>query len=110
MNTQELVRTRLKQWLEKENKSYEWLAEQLHVSKALVGHLLAGRRTFQPHHIEQTAALMNLSVSELLAREEKGKLHVQLRGELTNRRSRRELDNVIFAVEDYLNIKEQKGS
>lgn len=107
MNTQERVRTRIKAWLNEENYSYEWLANQLGVSKGLIGHMLAGKRTMQPHHMEQVAHLMDLSVSELLAQDNKGQVTVHLRGTLSNRRSKRELENVIFAVEDYLGLQEQ---
>lgn len=108
MKTNEIVIHKVKAWLNKEDKSYQWLAEQLAVSKALVGHLLSGERTLQPRHIEQLAAVLGISVKELLAQEQQqGHLTVQLRGNTSNRRSKRELDALLFAIEDYIGLKEQ---
>lgn len=45
MKTNEIVILKVKTWLEENGKSHEWLADELDVSKALVGHMLSGRRT-----------------------------------------------------------------
>ncbi|MCL1697056.1 MULTISPECIES: hypothetical protein [unclassified Lysinibacillus] len=37
MKTNDIVINKIINWLEAEDKSYEWLAEQLDVSKGLVG-------------------------------------------------------------------------
>lgn len=36
-----------------------------------------------------------------------GKLSIHLNGRLTNRRSKRELDSLLFAVNDYIGLKDQ---
>lgn len=36
-----------------------------------------------------------------------GKLSIRLNGKLTNRRSKRELDNLLFAINDYIGLKDQ---
>lgn len=107
MNTNEAVVSKVKNWLASEHKSYQWMADQLSVSKALIGHLLSGERTLQPKHIEQFANVLGLSVQELVKTEQQGPLTVQLRGNLSNRRSKRELDALLFAIEDYIGLKEQ---
>ncbi|MDM5246122.1 helix-turn-helix transcriptional regulator [Lysinibacillus sp. G4S2] len=109
MNTYEVVITRVKKWLESEGKSYQWLADQMGISKSLIGFILKGERTLKPERIEQIAKIMNLTTKELMESEviTKDKLTVNLRGKLTNRRSRRELDSLLFAIEDYIGLKEQ---
>lgn len=108
MNTQEIVTGKVKAWLETEGKSYQWLAEQLGISKGMVGHMMLGKRVLQPRYIEQLAKLMKLQLTELLQteRKNKGPLTVQLRGNISNRRSKRELDSLLFAIEDYVGLKE----
>lgn len=109
MNTQEIVVKKVKAWLEAEGKSYQWLADELGLSKSMVGHLLAGTRVLQPHYIERIARLMNTQVADLLREEsgEKGLLTVHLRGAISSRRSKRELDSLIFAIEDYVGLNDQ---
>lgn len=108
MKTNELVIHKVKAWLKKEGKSYQWLAKQLAVSKALVEHLLSGERILQPEHIEQLAVVLGFSVKELLAQEQQqSHLTVQIRGNSFNRCSKRELDVLLFAIEDYVGLREQ---
>lgn len=106
MRTQEIVVKKVKAWLEAEGKSYQWLADELGLSKGMVGHLLSGNRVLQPQHIEQIARLMDTQVVDLLKDEsrEKGLLTVHLRGTFSNRRSKRELDSLLFAIEDYVGL------
>lgn len=109
MKTQEIVVTKVKAWLEAEGKSYQWLADEIGISKGMVGHLLSGNRVLQPRYIELLAKLMKLQLVELLQEEkkEKGLLTVYLRGTTSNRRSKRELDSLLFAIEDYVGLKDQ---
>lgn len=109
MKTEEIVIAKVKAWLEAEEKSYQWLADELGVSKGMVGHLLSGIRVLQPQYIERLATLMNVPLVDLVRDEasEKGTMTVQLRGTLSNRRSKRELDSLLFAIEDYIGLKKQ---
>jgi ribosome-binding protein aMBF1 (putative translation factor) len=109
MKTHEIVISKVKAWLESEEKSYQWLAVELEISKGMVGHMLSGKRVLQPYHIEQLAKLMKIQLSELLKveKQEQGLLTYQLRGNTSNRRSKRELDSLLFAIEDYVGLKEQ---
>jgi len=109
MKTNATVISRVQKWLDLNGKSYQWLAEQMGVSKSLVGFIMKGERTLKPERIEQLAKIMNLTTKELMQSEviTKDKLTVNLRGKLTNRRSRRELDSLLFAIEDYIGLKEQ---
>lgn len=58
MNTQEIVVKKVKAWLEAEGKAYQWLADELGLSKSMVGHLLSGTRVLQPLYVERIAKLM----------------------------------------------------
>ncbi|SOC21734.1 helix-turn-helix protein [Ureibacillus xyleni] len=109
MKTNEIVIGKVKDWLQQENKSYQWLADQLGISKALVGFMLSGERTLLPKRIEQIADVMGISTKDLLHYEElkQGPLTVQLRGNASNRRSKRELEALLFAIEDYVGLNEQ---
>ncbi|ACA42249.1 hypothetical protein KQ41_06875 [Lysinibacillus fusiformis] len=109
MKTNDIVINKVKKWLEAEDKSYKWLAEQLGVSKPLVGFMLNGERTLKPERIEQLAKIMGITTKELVQSDaiKKDQLTVNLRGELSNRRSKRELDSLLFAINDYLGLKEQ---
>ncbi|MBO2946124.1 helix-turn-helix transcriptional regulator [Paenibacillus sp. F411] len=109
MKTQEIVVKKVKAWLEAEGKPYQWLADELGLSKGMVGHLLSGNRVLQPQYVEQIAKLMDTQVVDLLRDEsrEKGLLTVHLRGTISNRRSKRELDSLLFAIEDYIGLNDQ---
>ncbi|KPN96436.1 hypothetical protein AO843_16905 [Lysinibacillus sp. ZYM-1] len=79
------------------------------LSKSLVGYIPKGKRTLKPERIEQLAQIMNTTTKKLMQPEvvKKDKLTVNIRGELTNRRSRRELDSLLFAINDYTGLKVQ---
>lgn len=60
MKTNDIVLNKIINWLEAEDKSYEWLAEQLGVSKALVGSMLKGDCTLKSERVEQFARIMRI--------------------------------------------------
>lgn len=109
MKTNDLVINKIINWLVAEDKSYEWLAEQLGVSKALVGFMLKGDCTLKSERIEQFARIIGITTKELVHTDAiiEDQLTVNLLGELSNRRSKRELDSLLFAINDYLGLKEQ---
>lgn len=107
MRTNEVVIDRVKNWLQQNGKSHQWLAEELNISKALVGHMLSGNRTIQPKRIPELAKVVGLSVKELTEDSslKSKRLVVQLRGSTSNRRSKQEVEELLFAIEDYLGLK-----
>ncbi|MCR8852867.1 XRE family transcriptional regulator [Lysinibacillus fusiformis] len=109
MKTNDIVVKKVRNWLKSERKSYLWLANQLGIKKSLVEIMLDGERVLKPVHIEHLAKIMDISIKDLLKLdvEKKENLTVNLFGELTNRRSRRELDSLLFTIKDYINLKEQ---
>lgn len=109
MKTNEVVIKKVRKWLEAEGKSYKWLSEQMNISKSLVGFILKGERNLKPERIEQLAKIMNVTTKQLMQPEDvkDNKTTVKIRGEITNPISRRELDSLLFAIEDYVGLKEQ---
>lgn len=109
MKTNDIVINKVIKWLEAEDKSYQWLAEQINVSKSLVGCMLKGEHTLKSECIEQFAKIMGITTKELVQSDaiREDQLTVDLLGELSNRHSKRELDSLLFAINDYLGLKEQ---
>lgn len=107
MKTNEVVIGKVKIWLQENGKSHQWLADELKISKALVGHMLSGTRTIQPKRIPELANILGLSVRELTEDSslKSKRLVVQLRGSTSNRRSKQEVEELLFAIEDYLGLK-----
>ena len=107
MKTNEVVIQKVKNWLQENGKSHQWLAEELSISKALVGHMLSGNRTIQPKRIPELAKVLGLSVKELTEDSsiKSKRLVVQLRGSTSNRRSKQEVEELLFTIEDYIGLK-----
>ncbi|ANU28289.1 helix-turn-helix domain-containing protein [Planococcus versutus] len=107
MRTNEVVIEKVKIWLQENGKSHQWLAEELNISKALVGHMLSGNRTIQPKRIPELAKVLGMSVNELMEDSSLNskRLVVQLRGTTSNRRSKQEVQELLFVIEDYLGLK-----
>lgn len=98
MNISSIVAIYVKDWLKVNEKSYNWLANELGVSKSLVQHLLSGARTFTSERILQVADVLGVSVEDLLKKKEEASGYsVQLRGKITTREGESALNNVIFS-------------
>lgn len=109
MITNEGIIKKVRKWLEAEGKSYKWLADQMNISKSLVGLILKGERTLKPERIEELAKIMNVTTRELMEPEvvKDEKTTVKIRGAITNPRSKRELDSLLSSIDDYVGLKEQ---
>lgn len=107
MKTNEIVIQKVKGWLEENRKSHKWLADELGVSKALVGHMLSGKRTILPKRIEALSKVLDIPMKELTEDTSihPDRLTVQLRGNTTNRYSKQEVETLLFAIEDYVGLK-----
>jgi plasmid maintenance system antidote protein VapI len=85
-------------WLKKHNKSYQWLADELGVSKSFIQHMINGTRTFTSERIFQVSNILGVSVNELINNERESKeYNVQIRGEISTREGESALQNVIFS-------------
>lgn len=106
MKMNEVVIKNVKHWLKENDKTHEWLAAELNVSKSLVGHMLSGKRAILPKRIEDLSRITGIPMKELVKdNSQSGGLTVQLRGQTSNRRSRQDLKSMIFAIEDYIGLK-----
>ncbi|MCL9662201.1 helix-turn-helix domain-containing protein [Paenibacillus hunanensis] len=107
MRTNDIVIENLKSWMSKNKKSIQWLANEMSVSESLIEHILSGERVLLPKRIIELAELMNLSVKELTkdSKLKEKRFLIQVRGGLTNRRSKLELSDLLFEIEDYIGLK-----
>ncbi|WP_223553897.1 helix-turn-helix domain-containing protein [Lysinibacillus sphaericus] len=64
MKTNDNVIKKIKNWLEGERKSYQWLSDQLEISKSFLGFILNGERILKLERIEQLAKRMGISSKE----------------------------------------------
>lgn len=105
----QVVIDRLKLWLSENDKSIQWLADEMGVSKSLVGHILTGERALLPKRIMQIAKIMKMSVEELISEPPKEKqiYEVHLRGKLETRMSKRQMSYLLFAIEDCVELQRQ---
>lgn len=98
MSVSSVVAAYVSNWLKQYDKSYQWLADELGVSKSLVQHMLNGTRTFTSERIFQVANVLDVSVDELINDKQESKEYtVQLRGEISTRVGESALQNVIFS-------------
>lgn len=107
MKTNEIVIQKVKTWLQENGKSHQWLADELGVSKALVGHMLSGKRTLHPKRIEEISNILGIPMKELVedTSVQSERVTINLRGKTTNRRSKQEVEALLFMVEDYVGLK-----
>lgn len=98
MSVSSVVAAYVSNWLKQHGKSYQWLADELEVSKSLVQHMINGTRTFTSERIFQVASILGVSVDELINNKQEAKEYmVQLRGEISTREGESALQNVIFS-------------
>lgn len=107
MNSNKIVVNNIKSWLLDNQKTHQWLAQEIGVSKALIGHMLNESRVIQPQRIVDIANALGVSVNDLTsdASMKEERMTIELRGTLSNRRSKMELERLKFAVEDYIGLK-----
>lgn len=106
MNQNDMVIQKVKKWMEDNGKSTQWLADEIGVSKSLVGHILTGQRQFLPERIVQVAKVMGTTTAQLMEPEytEEKPYTLQLRGKADSRVAKRHIKNMLFAIEDSLFI------
>lgn len=107
MISNQILIQNIKSWLEDHQKSHQWLAQEIGVSKAMIGHMLNESRVIQPQRIVDIANALEVSVKDLTsdASMKEERMTVELRGTLSNRRSKMELERLKFAIEDYIGLK-----
>jgi len=98
---------KVRDWLEMEGKSIQDLAEEVGISKSLMEHILTGKRQFLPNRMAQVAKVIGVTVEELLAEDRSEKPYeLSLHGKANSRDVKRQMENMLFAIEDCLRIEE----
>lgn len=102
--SQDAVSKKIRSWMLENEKSLKWLADQIDVSKSLVGHMLNGARKWQEEQLIVVAKIMGMPLSQLLDMKDSSPSQpaytVRLRGNVETRIAKRHLDELLFAVED----------
>lgn len=107
MKSNEHVLNRIKVLLQEQGKSYQDLSNDTGISKSLIGHMLSGERVMKPERLVAIAKALGTEVKNLMKVNEINEpLEVVFRGELTNRQSKRAFESVLFAIEDYVTMKQ----
>lgn len=108
MKSTEIALLRIKSLLQEMGKSYQWLSDETGISKSLIGHMLSGERVMKPERLTAIAKALHVSVKDLITPEntENDPLQVVFRGELSNRKSKRTFESTLFAIEDYMTMKQ----
>lgn len=106
MNGNNIAIERVLEWLNENEKSYQWLADEIGVSKSLMGHILNGTRQFLPERIVQVAKAIGTTPAQLMEPRytEEKPYTLQLRGKADSRVAKRHIENMLFAIEDSLLI------
>lgn len=103
----DIVVNRIKPILQLQGKTVQNLSEETGIQFIRVERLLADELRIHPNEIIKMAKALDTKVETLLACEhEHGPLQVILKGELTNRRSKRSFEAVLYAIEDYVTMKQ----
>lgn len=107
LNTQ--VLSTIKNLLKEQGESYQDLSNETGISKSLIGHMLSGERIMKPERLVEIAKALDVEVKDLIRSNQINEpLDVVFRGELTNRPSKRAFESVLFAIEDYVTMKQVK--
>lgn len=108
MKLNEHVLSCIKSLLQEQGKSYQDLSKETGISKSLIGHMLSGERVMKPERLITIAAALKVDVKDLMkpVQTHNEPLQVVFRGELTNRKSKRTFESVLFAIEDYLTMRQ----
>ncbi|GEK32082.1 hypothetical protein KZO01_23910 [Kurthia zopfii] len=109
MNSNEYVLIRIKNLLQEQGKSYQDLSKETGISKSLIGHMLSGERVMKPERLVSISKALNTEMEDLLKVEETNEpLEIVFRGQTTTRQSKRAFESVLFAIEDYVTMKQVK--
>lgn len=105
----QVVIQKIKAWLSENHKSIQWLADEIGVSKSLMGHILTGERALLPKRIVQIARIMGTTVEELVAanQSEKPEYEGVLRGTVQSSVAKRHMSYLLFAIEDCVHMRWQ---
>lgn len=103
----DIVVNRIKSMLQLQGKTVQHLSEETGIPFIRVERLLADELRIHPNEIIKMAKALDTKVETVLAyQHEHSPLQVILNGELTNRRSKRSFEAILYAIEDYVTMKQ----
>ncbi|ANZ63140.1 hypothetical protein AYR62_02860 [Secundilactobacillus paracollinoides] len=110
MNSQVII-DNIRNWLTQNQKSQEWLANQLGITPALLSQILNQKRKLQTKIILELPAIMGMSI-ELITQntEEQADVtpQIQLRGHLSKPDSEDKIDALSWDIQRYVSLLEAK--
>lgn len=95
--------------LKEQGKNFEDLSDDIGVDKELMKRILDREIIAKSELLISILRALNMDIKEF-SKEFKVEEHLEIRlnGELKNRSSNRSFQNILFAIEDYVNIKENE--
>lgn len=96
----------VKNWLDKNDYSQAWLADQMGVAKSLISQIFNGTRKLQTTHIIKISEITGLSIAELASSDQKTctQLVYSLRGKISNENGQRALDQLLLDSEHFVQL------
>lgn len=96
----------VKNWLDENNHSQAWLAEQMGVAKSLISQIFNGTRKLQTTHIISMSEITGLSIGELASsdQENSNPIVYSLRGKISNEHGQRALDQLLLDSEHFVQL------
>lgn len=96
----------VKNWLDENNHSQTWLADQMEVTKSLISQIFNGDRKLQPTHIIKMSEITGLSIAELASSDQEtcSQLVYSLRGNISNENGQRALDQLLLDSEHFIQL------
>ncbi len=96
----------VKKWLETNDHSQAWLADQMDVAKSLISQIFNGTRKLQPAHIIKMSEITGFSIAELASSsQEISKQPIySLRGKISNEHGQRALDQLLLDSEHFVQL------
>lgn len=95
--------------LQEQGKSYQWLSDETGISKSFMDRKLARENIYKPDHLLVIIAeALKVSIEDLTATgsTQEAPLQIVIHGELSNHNSKRTFDSALYAIEDYMAMKQ----
>lgn len=110
MEVNQSIVNRIKSVLQLQRKTSQNLSEETGIQQMLIELMLLGERRIYPNELIAITVALNVEVKALLEpRDQQTPLQIVLNGELTNRRSKRAFESVLYTIEDYITMKQEYG-
>lgn len=106
MNNQ-LIISNIQNWLNNNGKSQKWLANEIGITTALISLIFNQKRKLQTKYLISISKAINVSLEELTSstnkRSEK-EPQVLLRGKISNEVSKKKIDQLLWDIENCVDL------